>query len=89
MRRGQVVAVAVVAISVVAPGMARAAVATTPVSVANGAPHTGNGPSSGAVVSADGRFVAFSSRASNLVAGDTNGLLYAFVRDLVTSKARD
>ena len=88
MRRGQVVAVAVVAISVVAPGMARAAVATTPVSVAHGAPHTGNGPSSGAVVSADGRFVAFSSRASNLVAGDTNGLRDAFVRDLVTSKTR-
>ena len=88
MKRGQVVAVAVVAIGVVAPGMARAAVATTPVSVAHGAAHTGNGPSSGAVVSADGRFVAFSSRASNLVAGDTNGLRDAFVRDLVTSKTR-
>ena len=89
MRRGQVIAVAVVAIGVVAPGTAHAAVATTPVSVAHGAPGTpGNGPSSGAVVSADGRFVAFSSRASNLVAGDTNGLRDAFVRDLVTSKTR-
>ncbi len=88
MRRGQVVAVAVVAIGVIAPGTAAAAVATVPASVAHGAAHTGNGPSSGAVVSADGRFVAFSSRASNLVAGDTNGLRDAFVRDLVTSKTR-
>ena len=33
-------------------------------------------------ISADGRFVAFISYASNLVAGDTNGKLDAFVRDL-------
>ena len=33
------------------------------------------------VISADGRFVAFSSAASNLVAGDTNGLDDIFVRD--------
>ena len=33
-------------------------------------------------VSADGRFVAFLSSASNLVAGDTNGVDDAFVRDL-------
>jgi hypothetical protein len=32
-------------------------------------------------VSADGRFVAFTSNASNLVAGDTNGRLDVFVRD--------
>ena len=32
-------------------------------------------------ISADGRFVAFSSAASNLVAGDTNGLDDIFVRD--------
>ncbi len=33
------------------------------------------------VVSADGRFVAFESVASNLVSGDTNGVLDAFVCD--------
>jgi Tol biopolymer transport system component len=33
-------------------------------------------------ISADGRYVAFHSFASNLVAGDTNGLNDAFVRDL-------
>jgi Tol biopolymer transport system component len=32
-------------------------------------------------ISADGRFVAFTSRATNLVAGDTNGLDDVFVRD--------
>lgn len=32
-------------------------------------------------ISADGRFVAFESRASNLVSGDTNGSLDVFLRD--------
>ncbi len=43
-----------------------------------------DGASYGASVSADGRFVAFSSDASDLVAGDTNGLTDVFVRDMVT-----
>lgn len=34
------------------------------------------------VLSADGRFVAFASRSSNLVEGDTNGVFDVFVRDL-------
>ena len=41
-------------------------------------------------VSADGRWVAFSSDASNLVAGDTNGFPEVFVRDMkagVTTRA--
>jgi Tol biopolymer transport system component len=33
-------------------------------------------------ISADGRYAAFTSRASTLVAGDTNGLVDVFVRDL-------
>ena len=36
------------------------------------------------VLSADGRFVVFTSSASNLVAGDTNGATDVFVRDLST-----
>jgi Tol biopolymer transport system component len=40
-----------------------------------------NGFSSGGSISADGRFVAFSSGASNLVPGDTNGVADVFVRD--------
>jgi hypothetical protein len=40
-----------------------------------------NGPSNFACISADGRFVAFDSLASNLVPGDTNGKRDVFVRD--------
>lgn len=40
--------------------------------------------SAGAKISADGRFVVFSSHASNLVPGDTNGWDDVFVRDRVT-----
>jgi Tol biopolymer transport system component len=36
-------------------------------------------------ISADGRYVSFSSRANNLVAGDTNGRYDIFVRDIVTN----
>lgn len=42
-----------------------------------------NGPSSDPTVSADGRFIAFTSSASNLVSGDTNNATDVFVRDLV------
>ena len=42
-----------------------------------------NSRSEDPVISADGRFVAFMSYASNLVDGDTNGIGDIFVRDLV------
>jgi Tol biopolymer transport system component len=42
----------------------------------------GNGASFDPVISGNGRFVAFSSVASNLVAGDSNGQQDIFVRDL-------
>ena len=51
------------------------------VSVATGGGEA-NGPSGDADVSADGRYVAFVSSASNLVADDTNGVPDVFVRDL-------
>jgi Tol biopolymer transport system component len=44
-----------------------------------------NGSTSGAVLSASGRYVAFVSAATILVAGDRNGLRDVFVRDLRTS----
>ncbi|MBP2227849.1 Tol biopolymer transport system component/Ca2+-binding RTX toxin-like protein [Azospirillum agricola] len=44
----------------------------------------GNDRSTLGSVSADGRFVAFASDASNLVAGDTNGAQDIFVKDLQT-----
>jgi len=50
------------------------------VSVGIGGP--ANGASSEAAISADGRRVAFTSTASNLVAGDTNGVSDVFVADL-------
>src|SRR4028119_356115 len=41
--------------------------------------------SDGASISADGRFVAFNSDASNLVPGDTNNSFDIFVRDRLTN----
>jgi hypothetical protein len=41
----------------------------------------GNGPSGPSSISTDGRYVAFTSSASNLVPGDTNGAADVFVRD--------
>jgi hypothetical protein len=49
---------------------------------ANGTP--GDSPDSDWRVSADGRYVVFTSGSSNLVPGDTNGRADAFVKDMVT-----
>jgi Tol biopolymer transport system component len=57
---------------------------TTRVSVSTGGVQ-GDALSSEPVVSADGRFVAFYSSATNLVPGDNNLLRDVFVRDLQTS----
>ena len=54
--------------------MARGSVATT-----TGA--QGNNASTGAALSNDGRYLLFRSSASNLVGGDTNGVVDAFVRN--------
>ena len=51
------------------------------VSVVNGQTGLGNGVSREPSVSADGRFVVFSSTASNLVANDANGVSDVFLRD--------
>ncbi len=58
---------------------------TTRVSV-DSAGGQANGASFNAAISADGRFVAFESNATNLVQGDTNGVADIFVRDLVTGR---
>jgi Ca2+-binding RTX toxin-like protein len=57
---------------------------TTRVSV-DSAGNQANGGSLGPSISTDGRFVAFSSNASNLVSGDTNGNYNIFVRDTLTN----
>jgi Tol biopolymer transport system component len=61
----------------------RATGASERVSVA-GDGSAGNGTSGEPSISADGRFVAFSSFASNLVPGDTNAFVDIFVHDRVT-----
>jgi len=50
-------------------------------SLANDGSQALNGSSDEAVVSDDGRFVAFRSNASNLIAGDSNGAADIFIRD--------
>lgn len=49
-----------------------------------GAP--GAGDSSAPAISADGRFVSFSSNATNLVSGDVNGRQDVFLHDLATGR---
>jgi dipeptidyl aminopeptidase/acylaminoacyl peptidase len=46
----------------------------------------GNNDSGGSSISADGRYVAFFSSATNLVEGDTNGVQDCFVHDRVTGE---
>ena len=53
---------------------------TERVSVGSGGAQA-NGPSTYAQISADGRYVLFTSNASNLVDGDTNGCADVFIRD--------
>jgi Tol biopolymer transport system component len=55
---------------------------TTRVSVSSSAAQA-NGESDKPNLSGDGRYVAFGSTATNLVAGDTNGARDAFVRDVL------
>jgi Bacterial Ig-like domain/WD40-like Beta Propeller Repeat len=54
------------------------------VSVGSAGGQEGNGVSLGPTISADGRYVAFVSGASNLVANDTNGKWDVFVHDRQT-----
>ena len=76
---------AVVTAIVVSGALPAAAVAST-TSVVSAAPNGANADSGSydSSVSADGRYVAFESDASNLVAGDTNGVSDVFVRDMST-----
>jgi len=48
----------------------------------------GNGPSTAPYISGNGRYVAFASDATNLVAGDGNRVMDAFVRDRWTRTTR-
>jgi hypothetical protein len=57
---------------------------TTRISVSTGGAQS-DGHSTSPSISADGRYVLFTSEASNLVAGDTNGQPDVFLRDLETN----
>ncbi len=57
---------------------------TTVLASADSSGNQGNGGSYEPSLSADGRFVAFYSSASNLVSGDANGFSDVFVRDMQT-----
>jgi Tol biopolymer transport system component len=57
---------------------------TTLVSVSTNGTSSGDGASRFPVITPDGRWIAFESAATNLVAGDANGLKDVFVRDLQT-----
>ncbi len=48
----------------------------------------GDGDSSDPVLSGDGRWIAYRSEASNLVAGDTNGVADIFLHDRATGETR-
>lgn len=80
-RAGRCLALAVAAMLLfVAPAQAAT---TERVSVSSSGAQA-DAASSRPAVSADGRFVTFISEASNLVAGDTNGVTDVFMRDLTT-----
>ncbi|MDH4063822.1 MAG: hypothetical protein OEW19_05440 [Acidobacteriota bacterium] len=71
------------AVGLLVPSLVEAQPTTTRVSVATGGAQA-NGGSAMASVSADGRWVAFASGASNLVANDTNFQDDVFVHDRLT-----
>lgn len=65
-------------------GAAQTCLPNVDVAATNLSGFAGNGASSTGSLSGDGRWLAFSSTASNLVQGDTNGQRDIFVKDLAT-----
>jgi Tol biopolymer transport system component len=61
---------------------------TERVSLADDESQANNWSESDLAISSDGRYVAFVSMASNLVSGDTNGILDVFVRDRLLGQTR-
>jgi hypothetical protein len=61
---------------------------TERVSVANNESQANSWSESDLAISRDGRYVAFASMASNLVSGDTNGILDVFVRDRLLGQTK-
>jgi Tol biopolymer transport system component len=80
---GMVTAAALVLSAATARATGAAVTTLVSVSMSGGG---GNGASTAVAVTPDGRYVLFNSRASNLVAGDTNGKSDVFVRDLIAGR---
>jgi Tol biopolymer transport system component len=80
--------VVLLALSVVLDVPAWAVVAKTRRVSVSSAGAEANGSSTTPSISADGRFIAFQSDASNLVGGDTNGHTDIFIRDRKLGKTR-
>jgi Tol biopolymer transport system component len=76
-----------VAAAVLPPAALAAQPSTHRVSLSSSA-EQGNGASLDARISADGRWAAFASYASNLVPGDTNGVADVFLRDRQTGQTQ-
>ena len=81
---GDVFANLALLIPLILPAAHLSAQTTTRVSVHG--PNRGNGPSQYAQISASGRFVVYTSTASNLVDGDTNWVSDVFVHDRETGE---
>ena len=81
MKHIRIAAIALIAAAALLPGAASAAPYTERISVDSAELEATGGDSVDAAVSANGRFVAFSSAAVDLVAGDSNGKSDVFVRD--------
>lgn len=71
-------------LAVATPAAARAQSCTLELVSKNSLGHQGNVGTTGPYLSATGRYVAFVSEATNLVHGDTNGVMDAFVHDRQT-----
>ena len=83
-RRATIGAVLVCALLLIIVGAVPAFAGTTTRVSVDSAANQGNSSSERSAASADGRYVAFESAASNLVAGDTNGVSDVFLRDTVS-----
>ena len=78
-----------VAGAVASPGQAADGPGTTTrISVSSGEAQADGATYGSSAMSANGRYVVFTSEASNLVAGDTNGVSDVFVRDLTSGMTR-
>lgn len=87
-RRIVTVGALTLAATVLAPVHASASVVDPSQVSVNTAGDTGNGYSSDPATSATGRYVVFTSEASNFAAGDTNGVSDVFIRDRTAGTTR-